>query len=301
MVPTFDRETRQVAPIIEEMFHGVARRMRVKLATWTGQECPVSVRGVKAASLTQLLEGEAWSDAAAWFTFSTEERPEPLVVALEGGLLARLIPAILGQGASDDGGAPEESHLLTEVELYLGKRIARELVGTLEQNWTVGPPPVMRFLDLAPTRRVCSELDPNLSLAVCTVAFGLAGSPIGSAFVALPASLVKRLLPRSQGGTGSTPERPVPAKAPQRQAQFDRVMPVEVEVAVELARVSIPLQHLEGLRVGDEILIGRPGEVLARIGEQPVFAGEPGASGMVRSVRVTTRMISDLSSEIGDR
>jgi len=301
MVPTFDRETRQVAPIVEEMFLGVARRMRVRLATSTELDCPVSVRGVKAASLTQLLEGDTWSAAAAWSTFGTEDGSEPIVVALEGMLLARLIGPLLGQGAADEPSDDTESHRLTPVELAIGTRFARQLISALEQSWTAGAAPSMRFVAAAPTHRVCADLDPNLSFAVCTVEFGLVVAPIGNAFVALPAPLIRRLLPRAQGGGGSTPERPAPVKAPQRPAQFDRVMPVEVEVAVELARVSIPLRQLETLRVGDEILIGRPGEVLARIGEQPVFAGEPGASGMVRSVRVTTRMISDLSSEVGDR
>jgi flagellar motor switch protein FliM len=86
-----------------------------------------------------------------------------------------------------------------------------------------------------------------------------------------------------------------------RPAQFDRVMPVEVEVAVELARVNIPLKRLEALKVGDEVLVGRAGEAVARIGDLAVFAGEPGASGTVRSVRVTTKMISDFNTEAVDR
>lgn len=300
MVPTFDREARQVAPIIEEMFLGVARRLRPRLATFTGLDTPVAVRGVRPVTLSQLLEGEAWASSSVWATYGQEEGGEVVIIALDGRLVARMMGPLMGQGAADDVSGDDEIRPVTPVELRVGTRLTRFLVDALESSWNVGTPPRLRLVDAAPSHRVCGDLDDSASYAVCTVEFTLAGTGAGSAHVALPTGLVRRLLPRAQGGAGSA-DRPAPKKSAPRAAQFGRVMPVEVEISVELARVNIPLKRLEGLRVGDEILIGAAGEAIARIGDLAVFAGEPGASGTVRSVRVINRMISDLSSEIADR
>jgi flagellar motor switch protein FliM len=302
MVPSFDRETRAVAPIIEEMFLNVARRMRARLATSTGLDAPITVKGVRPTGLANLLEGEAWAEAALWATYAVEGAPEPVVVALDGPLLNRIIGPLLGQGGVDDPGAASTPRPITPVDLRIGARLAADLVDSLEASWMVGVAPVLRFTDAAPSRRVCSDLDPSLTFAVCSVEIALGGQPLGSAHVALPNGLVRRLLPRALGGAGAAaPDKSSSSRGAPRPAQFDRVMPVEVEVAVELARITIPLKRLEQLRVGDEVVIGRAGEAIARIGDLAVFAGEAGASGAVRSVRVTTKMISDLSSEATDR
>jgi flagellar motor switch protein FliM len=302
MVPTFDREARAVAPIIEEMFLNVGRRLRARLATSTGLDSPITVKAVRPTGLANLLEGEAWSDAALWATYAHDEGAEPVVVAVDSMLLNRMTGPLLGQGAVDDPSAVVP-HPVTPVELRLGARFTKDLIDAMESSWTVGAPPALRMVEVAPSRRVCGDLDPALSFAVCTVEVALGGSPIGCAHVALPNALVRRLLPRALGGAGSAavPERAQVARPAPRPAQFDRVMPVEVEVAVELARINIPLKRLEGLRVGDEVLVGRAGEAVARIGDLAVFAGEPGASGSVRSVRVTSKMISDFNTEAVDR
>lgn len=300
MVPTFDRETRQVTPIIEEMFLGVARRLRPRLATFTGLDTPVAVKGVRPVALSQFLEGDTWADASVWATYGQEDGDELVVVALDGRLVARMMGPLMGQGAADEVADDEVLRPITPVELRVGTRLTRFLVDAFESSWSVGVPPRLRLVDAAPSRRVCGDLDDSASYAVCTVEFTLGGMGAGSAHVALPTGLVRRLLPRAQGGAGAA-DRPAPKKSAPRAAQFDRVMPVEVEISVELARVNVLLKRLEGLRVGDEILIGAAGEAIARIGDLAVFAGEPGASGTVRSVRVINRMISDLSSEMIDR
>lgn len=292
MVPAFERDARLVAPIIEEMFIGAARRLRAQLATRTAMQTPVFVRGVRPVTLQQLLEGETYADAAVWCTFVHEGATEPLVLAVEGGLIARLIGPLLGQGSVDPL-AEYRPRTVSPVELSVGVRLVKELVDSLESNWTVGVPPRFRLDQFAPSRRVCADFDSSMPFAVCTLGFEVAGSPVGSIFVGLPNALVRRLVPRAMSGTAE--RTPSPPQA-QRTAQFDRVMPVEVEVVVELARVHLPLRRLQALRVGDEVVLNAAGEATARIGDLAVFTGEPGASGGVRSIRVHTRMISGLSS-----
>ncbi|MEN9787415.1 MAG: Flagellar motor switch protein FliM [Pseudomonadota bacterium] len=298
MVPAFERDARLVAPIIEEMFLGAVRRLRARLATETDMDTPVFVRGVRPVTVQQFLEGETYADAAIWTTFTYEGGTEPLVVALEGSLIARLVGPLLGQGNPDDT-STHEPRPVSPVELSIGSRLARRLVDTLEASWSVGVPPRFRPEQQAPSRRVCGDLEPSTPFAVCTVSVELAGAPVGSIFVGLPNSLVRRLVPRALGGTQERSAAPTPA--PQRAAQFDRVMPVEVDVVVELARVQMPLRRLQSLRVGDEILLGSAGDATGRIGDLPVFSGEPGSSGGVRSVRIVQRMISGLSSGGTDR
>ena len=146
MVPTFDRETRQVTPIIEEMFLGVARRLRPRLATFTGLDTPVAVKGVRPVALSQFLEGDTWADASVWATYGQEDGDELVVVALDGRLVARMMGPLMGQGAADEVADDEVLRPITPVELRVGTRLTRFLVDAFESSWSVGVPPRLRHL-----------------------------------------------------------------------------------------------------------------------------------------------------------
>ncbi len=298
MVQTLDRDARVTSPVLEEVFAGAARRLRARLATRVGSDTPVRVTDVRVTMLQELLEGAEYADGALWVTFTTEGHDEPCVVAMEGRLVARLIGRMLGDAATDlEDYTPRT---VTEVELAIGSRICREFLDAVEQCWTMSVPPRFRYVQAAPSRRVCADLDGELSMSVTVVDVAYAGSVLGSIFVALPMQLVRRLIPRAAAVIPGASGRGDAAQS-NRPAQFDRVMPVEVDVVVELARLNVPLRQLQALRPGDEVAIGTVAEAVARVGDQPIFSGEPGSSGPIRSIRVTSRAISSLSSPEDDR
>jgi flagellar motor switch protein FliM len=293
MVQPLDRDARLASPVLEEVFNAAARRVRARLATRVGTDVPVRLAGVRNVELSEFLEGSDYSDAALWTTFATDAAGEVALVAVEGRLIARLIGRLLGEGDSDS--SEYVPRPVTEVEMSIGARVCRELIEAVESCWTMSSAPRFRFDQSAPSRRVCSDLDGSQVMTVSTLEVSLAGTLLGTIFVALPMALLRRLVPR--GAAAPVPAAPASASRP---PQFDRVMPVEVDLVVELARVNIPLHQLQALRAGDELFIGTVAEAVARVGDQAIFTGEPGSSGALRSIRITSRTFS-LSTETGDR
>jgi flagellar motor switch protein FliM len=121
------------------------------------------------------------------------------------------------------------------------------------------------------------------------LAFGDDGRA-GNLGISLPAPALRGLLPTAAAARGSA--RP-------RTPSYDRVLPIEVELVVELARLPITIGTLNGLSVGAEIPMGNLAEVIARVDNRPTFAGEAGTSNGLRSLRVERRL--DFSSTTGMR
>jgi flagellar motor switch protein FliM len=293
MVQTLDRDARVTSPVLEEVFAAAARRLRARLATRVGTDVPVRVAGVRTTELSELREGKDFADAALWTTFATEVAGETAVVAIEGRLIQRLIGRLLGEGESES--VPYAPRAVTEVEQRIGSRVSQELLDAVQSCWTMSVAPRFRLEQTAPSRRVCADLDGSTPMSVTSLEVSLGGEVIGTIFVGLAMSMLRRLVPR--GAMSATPS---PLGGVVRPPQFDRVMPVEVELVVELSRVSVPLRQLQSLRAGDELFIGTVSEAIARVGDQAIFTGEPGTSGALRSIRITSRTFS-LTTDEGDR
>ena len=69
-----------------------------------------------------------------------------------------------------------------------------------------------------------------------------------------------------------------------------RVMPVEIEVVAEMARVAMRVRDLKKLEVGDLVPLGALESALLRINGRPVLAAEPGHADGQRSIRVLDRV-----------
>jgi flagellar motor switch protein FliM len=86
-------------------------------------------------------------------------------------------------------------------------------------------------------------------------------------------------------------ELPASAKGQsQRTANYDRVATCEVEVVVELARITSTLGALNALRVGLELPLGAVGGARALVNGKIALVGEPGACDGSRSFRVARRV-----------
>lgn len=276
---------RPVAPVLAEVLGSAARRLRARLAARAGRDTPVFVEPAFAATLAALLDHVAGADAL-WCVFPTPHGP-PALVLLEEALLVRLVGPLFGGDAGDRG--PRRG--ASEVERAVGARLARELVAAVDDAWTAGPPPRFSPGPVAPSPRVVEALDRAAPYLVARLEIG--AEPHGSLLVAIPAAVVPGALPR----TAAPPAPDRPARAP----RYERLLPVELEVVVELARLQVPVRRLHGLSVGDEIPLAALGPATARVAGRPALTGEAGSRGGARSLRVLERVDSSSSSAGGDR
>lgn len=282
---TASEDARLATPLLHEVFGGATRRLRARLASRTGLDSPVRVASVTLSTLEALCIDAAYSDVALWCSFPIGSTAAYTLV--EGRLLTWLMGRLFGEG---EVSAPSpRPGGLTEVECVIGARMCRELIDAVAECWAGPDPLVIRAGPVARSRRLCAEIDPTTPYAITVLDFG---AEAGRLFVALPANVLETLAPR----------RPTAPAAPVRKApRFDRVMPVQVELVVELARLSLPLARLQGLRVGEELPLGALSEAIGTVGDRKAFYGEPGTSGGLRSFRIVRRADSPSSPGGGDR
>lgn len=285
-----EREARLAGPLLEEAFGGAVRRLRALLATRTGHDTPVRFEGVRAMDLRELTDGGDFDQVALWCRFGAEPGGSPVLGMVEWGLLSWLMGHLFGER---EPAIVPRTRAPTQVELSIGARLCRELMEAVETCWTAGPAPRFRFGQAAPSRRLAGEMDPSTPLLVVVLEIGRLDEPVGRLYVALPTTMLRGMLPK---GTS------VPTRAAERTPRFDRVMPVELDVVVELARLRLPLKTLQALQPGDEIPLGALAEALARVGDREAFVGEPGVAGGVRSLKILRRTAPPGSSTgTGDR
>ncbi len=278
-----------VVPLLHEVFGGVARRLRAQLTTRTGVDSPTCVAMVTVSTLEALCSDSEYEDAALWCSNTVVGTPDPAYVVFERRLLGRLMGRLFGEG--DVEAFEPRANAVTEVEQVIGARMCRELTEAICSCWGGAEPLVIRPGAVARSRRVCADVDPVTPYAI--IALELSGeTPHGRLFVALPLGVTATLAPRRP-----PPKPPLARRIP----RFERVLDVQVEVVIELARLEMPLRRLHGLRAGDELPLGALGEACACFAERQVFLGEPGTSGGLRSFRVKRRVDSPSSPGEGDR
>lgn len=276
-------------PLLEEVFGGATRRFRAQMASRTGSESQVQVGPIVLSTLEGLCVEEAYADAGLWCSFQIVGVPTPAYIVIEGSLLARLMGRLFGEGDVETLHARPRG--ITEVECMIGGRLCRDLMDAVAASWAGAEALVVRPGAVAPSQRVCAEVDPATPYAITTLEMGGNLGP-GNIFVALPAAVWEVFGPR---------RRSVPSTPARREPAFDRVMPVQIELVVEIARLDLSLRRLQALTVGDELPLGALGEACGRVGDKRAFYGEPGASGGVRSFRVMRRADSSSSLKGSDR
>lgn len=278
MRPPGDGPPRELV-LLDEILRSAARRFRTRVATWRGRDVAITQTPFAAGELDGLLEqGEA--SPCLWAAFNVENAP-PLLLLVE----MRLLRVLMGQlyGAADDelvagGEGP------TEVERAVGTRICRELMDALLHAWAGGEPPAVTVsrVAIAPSSRVCRSIDVETAYNIG----GIEVAGAGMVHIGVPAVIA----PARRSASAERAERA--AAAPPREPRYDRLMPVEVELVAELARLQLPLGKVLGLSVGDELPLGLHPEAVLRVGERAALVGEPGERAGIRSVRVTGRCSS---------
>jgi len=278
-----------LGPILHEVFGGVARRLRAQLTTRTGVDSPTRVADVSLSTLEAFCTDARYADAALWCANAAAGIDNPIYVVFERRLLGRLMGRLFGEG--DVEAQQPRRGAVTEVEQVIGARMCRELTEAICACWGGSEPLAIRPMAVARSRRICADVDPATTYGI--VELEVCGDPPqGCLFIGLPADLLHTLAPRRLA------EKPPLAR---RVPRYERVMDVQVELIVEVARMELPLRRLHGLKVGDELPLGALGSASACMGEKQVFLGDPGTSGGLRSFRIKRRADSPSSLPEPDR
>ena len=116
---------------------------------------------------------------------------------------------------------------------------------------------------------------------VAELQFGPADEPYGTMFTTIPVQVLRGI--EGKGGVAEEDDG-------REVKTLDRVMPIEMEVVAEMARLPMRVRDLKNLKVGDLIPLGPLTGVLMRINGKNVLVGEPGHANGQRSVRIMKRI-----------
>ncbi len=276
-----DREVQSALPMIEGAFRAAARAMRARLVTRTGKDLAVVVSDVRVATALELMDGDIATSTAVWCPFHFGRSDLSGFAVMECRLLSRIVGRLFGDGEAILG-ATEVERTLSEVELSIGGRLCRELFDSLERNWPPPHPPRFFSGELSMGRQGVADLPATAPMVVAEIRFGPEENPLGILQCAIPGALAKGL----SGKKTLSDSRPDASRV----LNFDRLMPVEVDLVVELARIELSLQVLENLQVGTDLLLGQVHELSARVNSSVSFYGEAGTAGGVRSFKIARRV-----------
>lgn len=278
-----DRELQATIPLVEECLRHAVRRMRTRMLTRSGTDTPVRVIQTRLCTVSELNEQPEMQNAGAWCGFYVDRGTASGFAALEGALTERLTarlfgdPTVLSQEVA--------GRAATEVELRVATRLSEELFLALEAHWPARPAPRMVPRAATPNRHSVADTTTTAAVMACTLEFGTEEEPLGRLILALPAAMLRGVL-----GVVETPANVRAAR--ERGTNYERVMACEVELVVELTRLTSSLGALQSLRIGDELPLGSLNEVRALVNGRPSFAGEPGVCDGVRSFRVSRRVLA---------
>jgi len=282
-----DRDLQAALPFVETCFRGVARRIRARLVNRTGIDTPVVAAAIHAQPAGTLIDNPELADAM-WCPFRLDRADLRGFTVVQGQLLARLIGRLFGEGSDV---ALYQPRPVTEVEITIGSRLCADVYAAVEEYWPVRSMPRLISDPAGASHHVLGDFPAGASMIVCELHFGRADALLGRLIMALPMGILRDVIARRSPPAGKTP--------PPRTLKFDRLMPVEVDVVVEVARIELQLSTLENLQVGDEIPLGSMSEAKALVNGKPAFVGEPGTKGSMRSFRIARRLggIGNSSSE----
>jgi flagellar motor switch protein FliM len=276
-----ERELSDAQPKLEGCFRNVARRMRTRLMSRSGCDTPVRVMDLQSLLVPDLLDLPEVGNGVLWSSYAAGRSGGNGVIIVEGALLDGLIGRLFGASDTPAMGAYQRRPL-TDVEIRVGTRLIDEVYDAIGACWPIQPP--VEFLDrtTTTTRPSGSTLPQTSRIVSVALECGTEEEPLGRITVALPMSVLRSLA----AGPVLANARPQVVRA----ANYDRVLPMEIEVVVELARVNATLQTLQDLQVGDELPLGAVREARAFINGRPTLTGEAGAEGYQRSFRVLRRI-----------
>lgn len=274
LMPRVDPEALRLA---EDLVRTALPLLRRRLMNRSGQELAARFAGTSATVLASVFERLQTRNAAmVEFTIGDDKSVRGLML-IEGSLLSQLVGQMLG-GEAD----PEEStavRALTPMDLHVARRMGQDLVTSMAEACTIGPPPIS-IEQVGPGARSTQALPRSATVLEALLDFGPADAPYGLAALVLPVQVAGLMWPSG------------PRRQPRdgRSSGIDRILPVPIEVRAELTRVQTTLEQLRQLQVGSEIELGAVREARLHVGDRVALVGEAGESDGHRSMRVKRRL-----------
>lgn len=276
-----DRELQAAIPLVEECLRHAVRRLRTRMLTRSGTDTPVRLVQTRLCTVAELIDDPDATNISAWAGFYVERGAVSGFAAVDGTLLERLTARLFG-----DPTPPQEPHAnrpATDVELRVATRMCDELFVAVEAHWPVRPAPRMVSRPALGNRHGVVDATVSTAVVACTLECGAEDDPMGRILFALPVVLLR--------GVVGVVDVPASRTAPKRGGNYDRLLGCEVEMIVELTRLTTSLGTLRALRVGDQLPLGAVNEAQAFVNGRPSFAGDPGACDGIRSFRVSRRVL----------
>lgn len=274
------RSTEQALPAVEEFFRALALRVRARLVNRTSSNIEVRIEGVEVRDLGKLKDATEFNDTGVFGLLRFDSPRIPAVAALQRPLLTRIIGAMLGDDDGPEDGEDSDLRPLSQVEVRIAQRLFRELTQDLAAVWPTRPSPQI-ILDGPPGQaRMVDQEIASEEVFVVELDFGPADSPWGKLMVSVPTQVLRDAGQRRADVGWRTRENP----------DMGRVMPVEVELVAEMARVAMRVRDLKKLGVGDLVPLGALNSAVVRVNGRSVLQAEPGHADGQRSVRVLDRV-----------
>jgi flagellar motor switch protein FliM len=266
-------------PSVEEFFRLIGFKLRARLVNRCGANFVVALAGIESRSLVEVKNDPDFVESGVYAVLRFDKPRLAAVVVLERELLVRVIGAMLGDDKPDDRGDEDAAaRALSPVQVRIAARLVKDMVQDLSQSWPGGPAPVVEADGAPGPARVISVEHGNEDLTVADFLVSTAEGPYGRVLVTVPTSLLRG------ASAGRGPTKPV-----RKPPEIARVMPVEVDVVGEMARLSMRVRDLRQLQVGDLIPLGRLDTATLRVNGKSVFLGEPGHANGQRCVRIKKR------------
>jgi flagellar motor switch protein FliM len=273
------REAEFAMPAVEDFFRLVAHRVRARLVNRSSVDIPVRVAGVEVKPLSVVLDDTEYREGSIYSVLRFNPLGLPGMIVLQGALLGRIVGTMLGEDPDEDtrmGGVKA----LTPVEQKIAHRVCGDLVSEMHDCWPLTPVPRMEADSPASSPRSITGNVRNTEVFAATLDFGPPTNPYGLLCCAVPVHAFRALA--GPMVIEKEKDRPIVDLTP--------LMPVEVEMVAQMAKMKLTVSALRALSVGDTLDVGSLRSVVVRVNGKALFEGTPGEVDGHRSVQIQRRL-----------
>jgi flagellar motor switch protein FliM len=282
------KDSQDAMPVIEEFLRAVGNRLRARLVNRTSSDIQVDLQEVVIQSIEAIKRSDEMSADGVFGLLRFDSSQLPGVVTLQRGLLTRVIGAMLGDDqelAQDDDEAEEEdgARPLSPVEQRIAHRMFRDMLSDVVDSWPMPQPPDMALDGHPGNSRIIDLQSGEEEVVSATFMVGMEEDEFGKLVVGIPTHVLR---------TAGQPKDRNKKKdsAPSKPPQMSRVMPVEVEVVAEMARLPMRVRDLHNLQSGDLLPLGPMDAAVVRVNGRALMQGEPGHANGQRSIRIRKKI-----------
>jgi flagellar motor switch protein FliM len=270
----------QTLPAVEEFFRALSQKVRARLVNRSSSNVRLRLGGVFIKTLVEVKEDPQFKDSGVYGLLRFNGVGAPAAVAIQRPLLTRIIGAMLGDEDGSDEGDETRVRPLSQVEVRIAQRLFRELCQDLMDVWPSQPSPPISLDGVPGQARLIDGTIATEEVYLVTMDFGPAEGSWGLLTVTVPTQALRNIGQSKDANSGGARRRP----------DMERVLPVEVEMVAEMARVPMRVRDLKKLEIGDLVPLGSLEGALMRINGRALLLAEPGHANGQRSVRVLDRV-----------